>query len=60
MRPYKNLRTGSGYCCEHCDGPYTKWKKANKRHLKRKDKNIDKRQVEKEIKVYHPIRHVSK
>ena len=48
MRPYKHLRKGSGYCCERCDGPYNAWKKKTKRCKKRKDKAIDKREVQKE------------
>lgn len=50
MRPYKYLHRGTGYCCEHCDGPYSAWKKATKRHYKRKDKLIAKKLLRKELK----------
>lgn len=49
MRPHENLRKGDGYCCEFCDGPYAVFKKTVKRSKKRKDRQIAKRRIEKEI-----------
>lgn len=49
MKPYKHVRKAKGYCCIWCDGPYSKWKKKANRQMKRADKQIAKKQIQKEL-----------
>lgn len=49
MKPYEYKRLGKGYCCEWDDGPYSLWKKNNRRSHKRSDKNLAKKEVANEL-----------
>lgn len=49
MRHGKFVRTALGYCCWMCDGPYSKWKKIQRRKLKRAEKRLVQRDVERQL-----------
>lgn len=49
MRPYDKDRE-KGYCCEHCDGPYKKWKKPTRKSGKSSLRQKAKREIQKELK----------
>lgn len=49
MKAYRNIRLGKGYCCEWDDGPYSKWKKKNRRAKKRSNKQADQKEIKSEL-----------
>ena len=42
---YPHVRKATGYCCTLCDGPYAKYKKLNKKALKKRDKDEAKKKA---------------